>query len=424
VRTREKFEEMNVPVLKGMSHFSDKDLSQPPPKSAFERGADVTAYDVEEGLDGAGIALQALKQSFAGKAKKGTPQDIKDALPSKWVPNLRWKHDGPWLPGMGADEFNAYITKQLSGRRREFNDYLVKFVKAQIYARRSTAAKQEGLPLDPQEAEKMRAAQEKEWATFTKADITAGIRALRLQCAADPLNSDLVQKLIIPFLRLPPIKLKSTLYAQNQMNIVDQQKFADETTPNSTHPSAGLSYLRTKAYLTNHPILGPQALPTPITARVIQPRKTRIMIEQKARLGVAGFVADDEYTAQSNAARQSARVESLEVLDVKTEGGRKVHVQPLFAAVSPDGKIFIKTKRSNGPELQVARGLLEDRPPERENVEKVPVGNFSFGLGKSGVKELDDAAEVQMQSFFDVVRQVESGEKKTENKEGDVRERR
>ncbi|KAF2275695.1 uncharacterized protein EI97DRAFT_434113 [Westerdykella ornata] len=401
VRTREKFLEMAVPVLRGMSHFNEKDLSAPPPKSAFEKDADVTSYDVEDGLDGAGIALQVLRQSF--DMSKKAP---KDASQKTWLPNLRWKHDGPWLPGLAAEEFNSYITNELSKRRQEFNQYLENFVKAQIYARRSSAAKEAGaLPLDPEAAEKMRAAQEKEWSTFTPEDITAGIRALREKCAADPLNSDLVQKLIIPFLRLPPMKLKSTMYAQAGIDIIDNQKFADETTPNSTHPSAGLGYLRTKAYIANHPILGPQEWPSPITARVVQARRTRSVTQARAKLGVAGFVADDEFRSTPVGYNSGNSVEDLGVLDVETEGGRKVHVQPLFAAVDPSGKIHIKVRRSHGAELQVARGQLEDRPPERKNVDRNPLA--SLKLGGSGNRGPDNAQDEQMEGFFELMKEAE-----------------
>jgi hypothetical protein len=412
VRNREKFEELNIPVLKGLSRLSDQDLTSSTPKSSFEPNADVTSYEVEEGLDGAGIELRRLGEELEKHAKrksqKSSSTETDSLTPNTWKPNLRWKHDGPWLPGMGADEFMTYVTKELAPRKREFNKYLVQFVKTQISLRRKVAS-QESLPLDEEEAKTARAKLEKEWNTFTKEDIQAGIRSLREKCAADPLSSDLVQKLIIPFLRLPPIKLQSARYSANQLNVVGAHKFADETTPSSTHPSAGLSYLRTKAYLANHPILGPQALPAPVEARVIQPRKTRGLTQTKARLGVAGFVADDEFAGGATGFQSygANRVASLEVLDVETEGGRKVPVQPAYAAVSPDGRVHIGLKRSHGPELQVAKGLLEDTPPPRENVDSDPLANLTgFARGGSAgaaggevLKERSDVFFKRLTSF-------------------------
>ncbi|KAF2748671.1 hypothetical protein M011DRAFT_333796 [Sporormia fimetaria CBS 119925] len=387
VRTLEKFQALHTPVMRGMGHFSAQDATIPPPRSAFEKDADVTSYEVDDGLDGTSMALQALRRRFDKTAP--APKSGTDSLSTLARPNLRWKHDGPWLPGMGAEEFTTYITHELSKRREEFNKYMTEFVKTQIYAQRSSESKNEPLPLDEEEAKKVQAERETAWSTFTKADIKSGIRSLREKCAADPLNSDLVTKLITPFLRLPPIKLKNTQYSSaGSWSDSRTQRIADDSTPNSTHPSAGLGYLRTKAYLTNHPILGPQELPAPITARVVQPRKSRFGSQNRAKLGVAGFIADDEFTTQSTTGNS---IENLGELDVDTPGGRKVTVQTQFASVSSDGKVHIKVRRSHGPELAISKGELDNRPPGRKNVDRNPMANLDFG--KSGIRELDEAQE-------------------------------
>ncbi|KAF2019230.1 hypothetical protein BU24DRAFT_418816 [Aaosphaeria arxii CBS 175.79] len=417
VRTRQKFEELNIPLLKGLSHFRDTDLTYTPPKSAFEKRADITSYDVEDGLDGAAIFLRALKESRVKREQenRSTKKAMRKAKESgekvdesfeaaRFTPftppsqevfklsNPRWKNDGPWLPGMSATEFTSYLSKEISKRKNEFSRYLVEFVKGQIYTTRRHASSQaETIPIDAAEAEAFRQKKEKEWSNITAADVSSGITALRAQCAKDPLTSDLVNKLIIPFLRLPPMKLKSTEFGANpnSKRAIDSYRFSDDTTPASTHPSAGLSYLRTKAFLSNHPILGPQALPTPITSRVVQPRQTSNTTETTARLGVAGFVTEDEHSKMTSmATRGSARFESgIQTLDVDTHGGKKVPVQPQFASVSPDGKVFIKVKRSNGPELAVSRGQLEDKPPEREGNQTTSLNDLRSG--RSGIPELD-----------------------------------
>lgn len=424
VRTRQKFEELSTPLMKGMSQLSLTDVTAPAPKSVFEPAADTTAYETEHGLDGAGMYLQALKEKVKQSVKnsRSASEDaVQTYTPPAFpehaarLPNQRWKHDGPWLPGMSAVEYTAYLSKELASRRAEFNDYLVEYVKGQIYAARSSYAKQnEEIPLDPTEAEAYRAKKEQAWANISPSDIEAGIRDLRAQCANDPLSSKLVQNLIIPFLRLPPIKVKATQYSVDASREVDNQKFTDETTPSSTHPSAGLGYLRTRAYLANHPILGPQSLPTPITARVIQPRQAASNQYPHARLGVAGFVADDQYRTLRAGSRQTGEA-GIDSLDTETVGGAKVHVQPRFAAVSPDGKVHIKVARSHGAELKVKKGQLDDAPPARENVEANPLGNLN--LGKSGVPELDAQSNQEMDKsmaqFFDLL-----GEQKGGNKTG------
>ncbi|KAF2877313.1 mitochondrial ribosomal protein subunit-domain-containing protein [Massariosphaeria phaeospora] len=398
VRTRQKWEEMGIPMLKGMGKLGNTDLTVLEPRSAFEHHGDVTAYGVDEGQDAAGAYLEAIKQSAKRNAENKsfapfTPPPANTALRS----SRRWKHEGPWLPGMSADEFTSYISKEISARRQEFNVYLAEYVKSAIYTKREFASRQsESVPLDSQKAEQ----EAQERLTISEADIDAGIKKLRRQTAADPLNSDLVQKLIIPFLRLPPIKLKPTSYAQDKTtNVVDKYKFTDETTPSSTHPSAGLGYMRTNAYLANHPILGPQALPTPVTARVLQPRSNGISRELQARLGVGGFAANDEYQAP-NVRINAAQAYDLEHLDIKTAGGAKVFVQPQFGVVSNDGRVHLKLTRGYGAEIQVARGELVDRPPQREHVDSgASLASLSSGMGASGVKELDEQSG-QAQDFM------------------------
>lgn len=476
VRTRQKWEEMGVPMMKGMTQMRDMDLSGAPPGGAFEVRDDTTSYDTDMGLDEAGLYLKALKKSMPAERAKAEREAFNAIWKEKWaekqaswqargwgdgladfeafqkeaskarrkapgsVPWLdeftdfeqeqrearktlrqklesgstpfqpftpppvdpavhntkRWKHEGPWLPGMGADDFVAYLSKEITARKTEFNKYLVEFVKNEIYtSRRLAAAKSQNIPpMDIKEAEKWHEQQEKTLRHITQDDINAGIRALRKETANNPLASKLVSKLILPFLRLPAIKFKYKAYAQDASSRdVDQYSFDQETAPLSTHPSAGLGYLRTKSYMTNHPILGPQASPAPVPARVVQARRTGTKNEVYARLGVGGFVANDQFksTETMSAARANmVGAKDVETIDIDTPGGRKIPVQPLFGSVTNDGRIHIKLKRSTGPEVAVARGELDDRPPVRDNVDDDPLRGLGTSMGKSGVKELDE----------------------------------
>ncbi|KAE8865700.1 hypothetical protein PTNB73_02794 [Pyrenophora teres f. teres] len=550
VRTRQKWEEMGVPVMKGMTQMRDQDLSGTPPSGAFEIRDDTTSYDTDLGLDDAGLYLKALKKSmpserakaqwevfnatwkekweekkaswrsrgwgeqladFESVQEKATagrlqlrehhqklykteskafrtrwdaelatkeadwkargltnpehPDRVSEAIAFKkleskaaadlerrwaekeaklaeqtpasmpWLLDFtafareqeeakrvlrqelaatpftpltpppvdpivhntrRWKHDGPWLPGMGADDFATYLSKQISARKKEFQAYLVEYVKTEIYTARRLAATKtspEEMPLDPEEAEAWLSTQEKKWRHITASEIQDGIKALRKETANDPLTSKLVRKLILPFLKLPAIKFKHKAYSKDASSRdIDAYQFDQETAPLSTHPSAGLGYLRTKSYITNHPILGPQAHPAPITARVVQARRTAYKNESYARLGVGGFVANDQF--RSSDPRPGGRfnatnAKDVETIDVDTPGGKKILVHPLFASVSNDGRVHVKIVRATGPEGAVARGELDDRPPVREPMEKDPLRDLG-SLGRSGVRELDE----------------------------------
>ncbi|KAF2113248.1 mitochondrial ribosomal protein subunit-domain-containing protein [Lophiotrema nucula] len=430
VRTREKWAEMHAPMVRYKSNTSAVDSSIRP-KSAFDTSSDVTAYDDPATLDEAGqrlVALKenieenarevALKQTIEGIARQElmrveSSKEIREGIINegleqpKWIPSSakvqvdkeynrtsRWRHEGPWLPGMGADAFMDFLTNQLAGRKKDFNEYLVAYVKNEIYTGRRALFEErrkkdpEILPLDPDEANEIMKTNEAEWSIFTPEEITARIKQLRAECAESPITSTLVKNLIIPFLRLPPMVTNYSDFRSH--GDVQGLKFTDNCIPSSTHPSAGLGYLRTKSYLGNHPILGPQEHPAPIAARVLQPRVHGLARDRTAKLGIGGFVVDDEHssidTSMSNP-QQAGR--DVQTIDIDTPGGKKIQVEPRYASITPDGRVHVSVHRRSGGEVSVAKGWLEDLPPVRENEVVEPLDLSAFG--KSGVKELDDA---------------------------------
>ncbi|KAF2621354.1 hypothetical protein BU25DRAFT_379667 [Macroventuria anomochaeta] len=422
VRTRQKWEQMGVPMMKGMGQLRKTGLTDAPPAGAFERRDDTTSYDTALGLDENGLFLEALKdnkrarekaEKHSGRAEQFAP--FKPPPVDAEVHNARrWKHDGPWLPGQSADEFMAYMSKEIGKRQARFNEYLIEFVKNEIYTTRQLAASTSGElpPIDPSEAQAWQAAREKERSSISQDDINAGIKALRKETANNPLGSKLVTKLIMPFLRLPAIRFKYKAYDQDASNRdFDQYQFDQESAPLSTHPSAGLGYLKTKSYLATHPILGPQASPTPVPSRVIQARTLPTTKEPYARLGVAGFVANDQYRATDNnsAGRGSFNnVRDVETIDIDTPGGKKILVNPQFGSVSNDGRIHIKVKRSTGPEIAVARGELEDRPPS--GVKELDELSAAGRRGQDdGAKELDEMS-LQGKAFADFIQSPARGQ--------------
>ena len=135
---------------------------------------------------------------------------------------------------MGADDFVAYISKEITSRKKEFNSYLVEFVKNEIYTSRRLAAtkSKEQPPMDIKEAEQWQERQEKAWRHITRNDIDTGIKTLRKETANNPLGSKLVSKLILPFLKLPAIKFKPKAWASDASSRdIDQYSFEQETAP-------------------------------------------------------------------------------------------------------------------------------------------------------------------------------------------------
>ncbi|KAF2181409.1 hypothetical protein K469DRAFT_713841 [Zopfia rhizophila CBS 207.26] len=549
VRTREKWAEMGIPMLKGK--LGKTDMSSTSPKSAFEEVGDVTSYEELAGLDAQGVFFEALREravkrleemgrsmgeveeeevemlaevlggrksrrisaqadgmdkilkKLEGEVKtakervalrkerieswknltpeergtrtvkrigkrvqdiatqienynvkvkrridrtqremdavrrgerstsKPTPTPSKPSstysplpLPTAIPPSIgaRWKHEGPWLPSMGAAEFASYLSHKISYRRAEFSICLEEYVRHKLYTQRRTSSLQtETWPEDPEEAKRYLASKENEWSTITKADISTSIRKLREDCARDPIQSELVQRLIIPFLRLSPMKLKLAQYATSDVRTEGGLKFQDDTGPLSlsTHPSAGLSYVRTRAYLENHPILGPQAHSTPVPGRVVQPRNANTSREQYARIGVAGFITNDNHGGFSPMEHnKSGDPSGLNYLDVEAPGGRKIWINPKFGSVDADGRVLVNIEAAHSEAVKVKNGQLDDVAPVRKHQEKDPLKGLSKAVGSSGIKGLEeedlgklDASQQQaIASIQEVLRAAQNGE--------------
>ncbi|KAF2636868.1 hypothetical protein P280DRAFT_472749 [Massarina eburnea CBS 473.64] len=400
VRTRQKWEELGIPMTKGLAALRERGGAMGNPDGAFEYRSDVTAYDSDEGLDDAAVMLETIRESVRLNAKEQAQarrarKENSNAPEASFVPyslplpdparhnTRRWKYEGPWLPGMDADEFTDYVAKQLHSRRKEFNRVLVQYVKNEIYTTRQNESRtNQTLPLDTAEAEEVLLQEEKKWSSISKADIQAKIKNLRQEVANDPLTSKLFQRLIVPFLRLPVPSFKNIKYnAESTRNDVQQSRFDDEHTPLSTHPSSGLGYLRTGAYLSNHPILGPQAERDPVTARVLEPTVTTGKTNMSAILGVAGFVADDPQI--NSTVNNYALKRETQIFDNITPGGAKVPVLAQFGSVTPDGRIKMKVVRSSGAAVLVKKGELDDKPPVRTVEDDAPLREM-LGAGQAG----------------------------------------
>lgn len=104
----------------------------------------------------------------------------------------------------------------------------------------------------------------------------------------------------------------------------------------STHPSAGLSYLRTNNVLENHPLLGPQADKSPIQARVLQPRTVN---KRVAILGVAGIATQEQTNPSGRGQYNESKVKEL---DPEVPGGSKAWVSVDDAWISSQGKVNLR----------------------------------------------------------------------------------
>ena len=247
---------------------------------------------------------QRYPRSVFESQSDNTYQDASD--PGK----QRWKFRGPWLAGKTEGEFRQYMEKDVKPRRLAFRAFLhgrLAGEKAMVQQREATESggELEGL---------------REIAV-SEEDVDAYVRRLRN-------DEQKLHKLVEEYLDLPSDRDSATptYYKKG---------------PPTTHPSAGLSYLRTGSHTYNHPLLGPQEEPAPVLARVIRPQTTTANIKyDKALIGVGGIVAEDD--------RQSFTRDSTGVTGYNPDipGGAKVFIRaPKRASVDSRGRIDIVTRR-------------------------------------------------------------------------------
>lgn len=216
--------------------------------------------------------------------------------------------------------------------------------------------------------------------------------------AGKNLSSDLTA-LIVRFLDLPALTSedetsRGLLNAATRgfANIMNNLGLSDsDTAPPATHPAAGLSHLRTNAYMENHPIYGPQAYHSPVLSRVLLSRqRDRGTALANAQLGVGGFVArddvgggmgekgntskdptsllnPDEFEPPTQEADESAEAFAtrLEAWKSETKYANKLWVQPRYATIDESGRIKLEVSRADKEAVAVKVG-----GEEMENLHK------------------------------------------------------
>lgn len=267
----------------------------------------------------------------------------------------RWKFEGPWLANMTEGDFIRYLEKQVRPRRRQFRALLREKLAEDITARQNKIAMETGKTAPPVLTS----------SDITDAQFTEYLRALR--------NDRVVlYDIVAKFLDLAP--LGRPVGIVQSLRPVAESPWGTSGPPR-THPSAGISYLRTSSFLENHPVYGPQGRRTPVTARVVSPR----LSNSPPRLGVAGFVADPPTgdnmfnVRYAKGGRNNNPVfDGIKNLDITTYGGAKVYVDPATASVDSSGNIILELKEAGAEAQVIAREnsgkatVYEDGPMKRD----------------------------------------------------------
>lgn len=164
-------------------------------------------------------------------------ETVFDGIPGEDTETYKWRYDGPYLPDMPAGEFKRYVTDKIKPRREEFIAYVTAHrqtwteeggsfgdtLEARPPLQRSRAEGERHPSGPPQQQQQQQPEPQQEQKPLEPVDI----RALRA-------DSYLLRSLVMRFLDLP-------FYSR----------------PHRTHPSGGLYYTRSGAHVRNDPVDGP-----------------------------------------------------------------------------------------------------------------------------------------------------------------------
>lgn len=261
----------------------------------------------------------------------------------------RWKFKGSWIALENEGVFQKQIKKSISRQKTAFRELL-----------RERLARKESM--DRRE----RAINEGKDASQNPVEITDQyldyyIRHLR----SDPKQ---LRAIVEEFLDLPRIIGSS---AANSLNV--ERNYAISGPP-KTHPSAGLSYLRTASRIQNHPILGPQDIKRPVQGRFLVPQTSATgRRRHRALVGVGGIIADDSYIRFAANGQPAGSA----TFDPDTTTGHKFWFQPERATILNNGRIRLHLERVKSSHNIIYNGIPAEEPERRDETPS-PEGSRSF----------------------------------------------
>lgn len=279
----------------------------------------------------------------------------------------RWKYRGPWLANLTHGEFQDFLKKEVRGRRDEFRKVICEHLAQKQTQEAAQQAVAEGTIDDVREVRPE---------DITDEHITDFFRIARR-------NNDELYGLISKFLDLAPIEHDE--YDWMGMMQPDQSKRVDSPDPYAkygppiTHPSAGLSYLRTSAFLENHPVYGPQKMHAPVKARVLG-------VSEKVphMAAVGGFVANHYGNLKNSVSA-----------DFQSPGGCKTWVQINTAQVDSKGKLLLGVRPAQGTERQIQEEMVGDKRLFRDSVDRPASKEAPIRSMRSSIRDKGGRLNIQ-----------------------------
>lgn len=240
----------------------------------------------------------------------------------------QFRHTGPWLAGQTEAEFKAYL-KQVTRNKPE----LMEKLREQFIAKRSAELRK----VAQDNGEDLNALPK----TVTDAEFNHYVKILRNDpFALGPVIFDLLDLASPPAVPSERIGRK---YYQPSGTKLSSPEYAVSGPP-KTHPSAGLSYMRSHALIKNHPQFGPQAYQRPVEARVLRPKGRFKGRMARALAGIGGIAVED---LNSMTFVEQGTPPGLTFFDASIPGGGKYWVTPIRSAVDSEGRIGLSSYRAS-----------------------------------------------------------------------------
>lgn len=307
--TLEKWREMNIAIslphaVTNGSQYMGRQLG--PLESVFEDKYDFTAIDSER-INAAG--------------------------------QRRWKYKGPWLANLTEGEFQTFVKRQVRGRRAEFR----KFLREQLAPGLTEEAKRRAMETgDQSESVEVRPED------VTDEHILNFLRLVRRYRTR-------LYELIAKFLDLAPMEPPGQVehlgdMAPNESRQIERANPYARYGPPVTHPSAGLSYLRTSSFLENHPVYGPQGKHRAIKGRVMS-----VNAGFGSKIGLGGFISPSAVSSTQY------RSTGMDRVDFKSEGGSKMWVTITSAQVDSKGRAIINVEEADMEERMIQEEMHGER---------------------------------------------------------------
>lgn len=269
---------------------------------------------------------QHLKESLDEVAGTRTAESASQAPAASQPPSAlspeaarRWRYSGPYLAGMNGMEFDTFLNGITRERKAAFRAHVKQHLINQRLEQRRAEALGEGRAGSADEAP----------LETSEEDVTQYLRQLRSEPGK-------FGPLIVEFFDLadgPKPSFETTdpwSYGRDTI-AADPYK---ESGPPRTHPSAGLSYLKSDMFSQNDVLVGPRETRPPVPGRLL--RSTPSTHNRNTpSVGVAGFVVPQP--AHTSLTDYNWKWEPV-------KNGPKLVVTPTAATVSQGGKLEIQTR--------------------------------------------------------------------------------